>query len=87
MLHDDLPAPESVATRAQLAAYVDRLHDALRADPDAWENPTLDRYLEALSTYLRDVPGYLKNVNSSIDPEKPSWELFALVLLGASVYE
>jgi hypothetical protein len=84
---NDIPDPESVASRAALAEFVDRLYADLRTASSDWENPTLEQFLEALSAYLRDVPGYLKNTHLHIDPEKPSWELFALVLAGARVYE
>ncbi|WP_152049232.1 DUF7660 family protein [Tautonia marina] len=87
MAQDEFPDPESVASRLALAQFVDRLHANLQAAPSDWENPTLEQFLEALAAYLRDVPGYLKNARSPLDPERPSWELFALVLAGARVYE
>jgi hypothetical protein len=87
MPQDDFPEPESVTTRLSLAFFVDRLHANFQSSPSEWENPTLERFLEALSAYLRDVPGYLENVLSPVDPERPSWELFALALAGARAYE
>jgi hypothetical protein len=83
----DPPEPESVTCRLALADLVGRMRADHRTDPDGWENPTLESFLGALASYLEDVPGYLKNVGSSIDQEAPSWQLFALVLAGARVYE
>jgi hypothetical protein len=79
--------PELVTGRLAFADLVSRLGADLRSNPDGWENPTLESFLEALSSYLEDVPGYLKNTGSDIDPEAPSWQLFAVVMAGARVYE
>ena len=57
------------------------------ADPGGWENSDLDSFLEALAAYARAVPGYVRNAGSAVDPERPSWQLFALVLAGARAYE
>lgn len=86
-MRDDFPLPESVQTRAALADFVQQLHSDLLARPDDWENPTLASFLEAMAAYLQDVPGYLRNVDLPIDAERPSWQLFALVLAGARCYE
>jgi hypothetical protein len=83
----DLFEPESVTSRLALADLVYRMLADLENDPDGWENPTLESFLEALATHLESVPGALKNVGSAIDPEAPSWQLFALVLTAARVYE
>ncbi|MGV3723463.1 MAG: DUF7660 family protein [Actinomycetota bacterium] len=83
----DRTDPSLVKSREALADHVNQLARELREHPETWENRSLEGFLEALSAYLRDVPGYLRNVRSPLDPEAPSWELFALVLCGASVYE
>jgi hypothetical protein len=57
------------------------------ANPEQWENATLERFLAALSRYIEDVPEYLKNTNSPLTADAPSWELFAILLCGARVYE
>jgi hypothetical protein len=79
--------PDSVATREHMARFVSEIRDDLLANPEKWENATLERFLAALSSYIEDVPGYLKNTNSSVSAEIPSWQLFATVLCGARVYE
>ena len=55
--------------------------------PDEWENPTLDRFLEALSGYLTDLHGWCRNCAPDVDPEQAQWRLFAVALAGAAVYE
>jgi hypothetical protein len=87
MEREGVPNPDAITSRGDFAAFVDRLQADLAADPDGWENPDLGSFLEALAAYARDVPGYLRNVASQIDAEQPSWQLFALMLAGARVYE
>lgn len=87
MDQESIPEPMEVASRQDFVAFVDSLRVDLAANPAEWESPDLASFLEALAAYARDVPGYLRNVSSRIDPERPSWELFALVLAGARVYE
>lgn len=79
--------PESVTSRLALARLVHRLHADLVSNPEGWENPTLESFLGALVAYLEDVPDSLKRAGSGVDPEAPSWQLFALVLIGARRYE
>ena len=78
---------ESVQTRTDLAGFVDALREDLHtSDDDSWENPTLERYLEALSAWIRDMPGYFKNQGIA-EPREPSWGLVAKILHAAKIYE
>ena len=79
--------PDEVKSRLDLAEFVAQLQADLIAHPEQWENADLSHFLEALSQYLVDVPGYCKNVAPDLYPEQASWRLFATVLMGASVYE
>ncbi|HEY7640593.1 MAG TPA: hypothetical protein VH814_12790 [Steroidobacteraceae bacterium] len=79
--------PSAVATREQLARFVEILRADLVENAEHWENATLERFLGALSSYIEDVPGYLQNTNSSLRAEVPTWQLFAILLCGARVYE
>ncbi len=85
----DEPAddPRAVSTRLELSDFVAKMADDLEAHPERWGNATLPRFLEALSRYIADVDGYCKNAAPDIDPERPEWFLFAIVLTGAAVYE
>jgi hypothetical protein len=79
--------PLMVRSREELAAFVDALAADLEAHPEQWENTTLPQFLDALARYLNDLPGWCRNVEPSIDPERPDWRLFAVALAGAQVYE
>ncbi len=87
MTNGSFPDPLSITTRAEFASFVERLRLNLATQPEDWENPTLPTFLEALSAYATDVVGYIHNSNSTINPELPSWQLFALILAGARIYE
>lgn len=74
------------ATRAELAEFVRELaRDAKRDDLD-WQNPTLARYLEAMSGWIEDLDGYVQNRGERM-PEQPTWQLVAAMLSAARVYE
>ena len=78
---------DKIQSREQFAVFVSGLLKELQERPEEWDNRSLEDFLEAMSAYATDVPGYLKDVRSSIDSEKPSRELFALIVAGATIYE
>jgi hypothetical protein len=51
-----------------------------------WENPDLERFLEALQGFLTDLDGYYANRGQEA-PAHPSWGLFATALIAATGYE
>lgn len=55
------------------------LVDSIKQEPDAWENPTLERYLEAMLAWLDSMKDRVG--------ERPCWELFALMLEAGKDYE
>jgi hypothetical protein len=87
MLMSDLEqAMGQVNDRLDLAAFILRLRADLLSDPDVWENPTLERFLEALSAWTQDMDGYFEN-RGEVTPSEPSWRLVADMLLAARMYE
>ena len=77
---------ESVRNRQDLARFVGSLANDARTSLDTWENPTLDAYLEALSAWINDMPGYFHNRRKET-PDEPSWSLIAAMLYAAKIYE
>jgi hypothetical protein len=51
-----------------------------------WENPTLDRFLEALEAVLDGLPGQLSRQGEA-EPAQATWALLAQVLIAATGYE
>jgi hypothetical protein len=75
-----------IETREDFVAFLHELRGDLRAHPEAWENATLDAYLEAMAAWTEDADGYYAREGSSM-PRQPSWKLIAEILLAATCYE
>jgi hypothetical protein len=73
----------SVTTIADVAEVVRRMLEDLIAHPDEWENPTLERFLDALGASLDGIPQGYANQGKQF-PEDPTWEILAAVLVMAS---
>lgn len=52
-----------------------------------WENDTVERYIKAMSAWAKSMENYYCGQSIDIDTSKPSWGLFADLLLAARVYE
>jgi hypothetical protein len=79
------PANE-VTSRVDLAAFVLALRDDFVQRGSEWENPTLDRYLEALAAWIESSPGWYQAHGQSL-PTEGDWTFFARALAAAVVYE
>ena len=76
-----------VVDRASFINFINDLREAYTTNPENWENTNISDFLEAIARYTEDIQGYYDNTNQKIDANEPSWQLFADVLKGASVYE
>ncbi|WP_152052622.1 DUF7660 family protein [Tautonia marina] len=80
--------PESAQSRADLVEHIRSLLDDLDANEAEWENSALGDFLEALAAWLTDCgKASPRNDEGVIDPDRPSWQLFASALSAARVYE
>ncbi len=75
-----------VKSKDDLADFVLALRDDLQNAPSDWENPTLDRFLSAMESWIRDMDGYYKNTGQNI-PDTPTWKVFADILYASKMYE
>ena len=73
--------------KEEFVEFLKVFREDLKQNPGNWENIDLSDFLEAMSRYTEDVVGYYDNTNQSVDAEAPSWQLFADILKGASIYE
>jgi hypothetical protein len=69
-----------------VARVIEQMRSDLREHPDAWENPTLDDYLDALAAVLEAIPELHFN-RGEHPPEVPTWKLVAETLVMATGYE
>jgi hypothetical protein len=76
----------AVASRNDLASFVVALKSDLEAHQDKWENPTLDRFLDAMESWIESMDGYYRNRGQEI-PQEPTWRTFAEILCASRIYE
>lgn len=65
---------DQVSSHADAARVVSQMLDDLRAHPTKWENPTLERFLDALAASLEALPGLYANRGERY-PTQPTWKL------------
>jgi len=75
-----------VTTREDAVRVVAAMVQDLREHPDEWENPTLDRFLEALAASMEGIESGYRNRGEEL-PAQPTWALLAELLIMATGYE
>lgn len=76
-----------VQSRKDFAIFCQHILRDFQENGQNWENKTLGSFLEAMSAYATDIPGYYKNMGIAADANEPSWQIFAEIMCGAVVYE
>jgi hypothetical protein len=77
--------PIEIKNRPDFAAFVAELEADLRSHPGDWENPTLERFLEAVGAWANGIK-WGQTVPASLDnPE--AWSLAATLLYAGRIYE
>jgi hypothetical protein len=66
-------------TREDAIAAIHKLRLDLEQNPNSWENPTLERFLEAMAAWLE---GYGAKHNPT-----PSWDMIVQMLQASKIYE
>jgi hypothetical protein len=78
---------EAVVSKTDFAEFARLLLRNYRDHPDEWGNRSLDQFLQGLVGFVESQEGYYRNVGAALDLERPSWRVFADILLAARVYE
>ena len=73
--------------RKEFVKFMDLLIKDYERNYGVWQNLTVEDFLYAIQSYAEDIDGYYKNTNQKIDPNEPSWKVFADILKGARIYE
>ena len=76
-----------VTDRKSFIEFLDLLRQNFIGNPEGWENNNLDTFLEALSRYANDIQGHYDNMGKPIIADNPSWQVFADIFKGATIYE
>jgi len=74
-------------TRNEFIKFLKEFRTDLKDNSSVWENKTLEDFLQAMESYTKDVQGYYDNMKMEIDADKPTWENFKTILMGAKIYE
>ncbi len=77
----------TINNRNEFIKFLDELTKNLSSHGSEWENGSLDLFLEAMKRFTESAEGYYQNIGESVDCNRPSWRLFADILLAAKVYE
>ena len=76
-----------VTDRKSFVKFIELLHVDLHTNPTEWENKTLEEFLEAMTRYAEDIQGYYDNTNQAVNADEASWQLFADIFKGSTMYE
>jgi hypothetical protein len=78
--------PWEVASRSDLAAFLEQLAEQAASDPDSIANRDLASYLSGAAGWAADLHGYFLNKGEPV-PDEPTWALVAALFAAAAVYE
>jgi hypothetical protein len=76
----------SIGSKDNLAEFVYLLREDLLKNREAWENTTVENYLEAMEAWIR-VMDQARGSAGKGPIGFPSWQTVAEILLAASAYE
>ena len=82
-LHEKI---ETIASNKDLADFIETLQADLIANPDEWENTSLESFLEAMSAWTRSMENAYKNTGREF-PSQPNWAMMADILYTDKIYE
>jgi hypothetical protein len=77
---------DEVTTQSDVVDVVEQMLADLRSQPTAWENSSLERFLDAFAACLDATPGGAGG-HGGHAPVQPTWRLLAEMLVKASGYE
>ena len=76
-----------VTDRQSFINFLKLFHQDFLTNENEWENSNLERFLEAMISYSKDIQGYYNNTHQNVNANTASWKVFADILKGAKVYE
>lgn len=75
-----------IQSRKDFIEFAEALLHDFKNDPGSWENPDLERYLDALGAVVNGLEGLYMNRGEEL-PEQPTWKILGEILLTAAIYE
>lgn len=83
LLHEMI---NDITSKEDFIEFLSALRKDLATNNDDWENPTLERYLEGMESWVGTMDAYYTNTNQTI-PEQPTWKMIANILYASKIYE
>jgi len=77
---------DTIRSRDDFLEFLKALRKDLLDNPGAWENTSLERFLEALAGWVHDMDRYYLDQSKPV-PQQPDWKMVAEMLMAASIYE
>lgn len=77
---------KKIASKEDLADFVAALRLDLETNQENWENPTLERFLSAMESWIRSMDSYYQNTGQPI-LKAPTWQTLADILYASKIYE
>lgn len=75
-----------VRSMGDFAQFVSMLRDDFIKNEEGWENPTMDRFLDAMQAWVISMDAYHRKTGEGIAVE-PTWQGFAQTLHASTMYE
>ena len=76
-----------VTNRESFSEFIELLRLDLACNPGSWENRNLNDFLNAMANFSEDIQSVYDNAKYKVDADKASWQTFADILKGATMYE
>ncbi|MEE1926460.1 hypothetical protein V0R50_31060 [Pseudomonas sp. 148P] len=77
---------DGIKTKEEFADFICGLKEDLELNSNEWENPTLERFLDAMEAWIRAMDFYAINSGGE-EVLVPSWQTFAKILFASKIYE
>jgi len=75
-----------VDSKDKLVEFIENLRDDFVKNSFEWENPSIERFLDAMAAWVNSIDSYRKN-NGLAPLDEPAWETVATMLLAGKSYE
>lgn len=76
---------DKIQNREDFLKFLQYFREYLEEKPSGWENQTLPGFLEAMEAFVGSLDSYYMNRGENM-PEI-NWNVFAVILEAASIYE
>ena len=76
----------SIKNKEDFISFIDILLTDNRVNNDEWENKDILSYLDAISSWVKDMEGYYRNMKLGI-PASIDWKFIATLFYVGKIYE